>query len=704
MNDMCDKPFVKDQHQVLVDNFSNVHPLAKLWAMRILVQLGGAKEFIGENCFSHQWIAKQLGFSEPLLNNEYQQQTAYQELTDLYQEFEQQNLKHHFQFCSELQHNLKLLQQLLGLTDIESLILGFVVLLHSEQLLDDIADTLGSLTAAKAIRAVAVILDLPYDTVRQAFSTHGCLYRSGLLSVHDYLSYLRVKFDLSGQFVDKLLVKADDVMDLFVGTINKSDVAELSLEDYPHLKPQLDVLVAYLQQVKIHQQQGVNIFIYGSSGTGKTQLCKALAKQLDVQLFEIACEDDDGDSITATGRLCAYRAAQSIFDGQTALLLFDEVEDVFNDTENGSGMKSTAQSRKAWVNRMLERNRTPTIWVSNSDALDPAFLRRFDIVLELKVPPKKQRMKIIQQHCQEELSSLYQEALANVEYLSPAVLRRSYRVAKIAKQSNIELQVQQSMTQLVSNTLKAQGYPRLKLQDSHSLPEYYDLQYIHTKANLAQIAEGVKQHGFGRLCLYGASGTGKTAFARWLAEYIGQPLLVKRGSDLQSPYIGEMEKNLAKAFAEAEEQQAVLLLDEVDSMLQDRRTAVRSWEISQVNEFLVQMESFNGIVVTTTNRFDDLDQAALRRFDFKIHFDFLTYPQRLQLLQHVCQQLKITFDEQQVKPRLAALNRLCAGDFAVIVRQSFFYPFADVDAVLQHLADEIKVKYQSSQAIGFTTS
>ncbi|WP_286762305.1 ATP-binding protein, partial [Enterobacter sp. 56-7] len=198
--------------------------------------------------------------------------------------------------------------------------------------------------------------------------------------------------------------------------------------------------------------------------------------------------------------------------------------------------------------------------------------------------------------------------------------------------------------------------------------------------------------------------TGKTAFARWLADYIGQPLLIKRGSDLQSSYIGEMEQNLAKAFTEAEEQKAVLLLDEVDSLLQDRRNEVRSWEIAQVNEFLVQMETFNGIVITTTNRFDDLDQAALRRFDFKIHFDYLTYTQRLQLFKQVCQQLNIEMNEQQISVKLKQLNRLCAGDFAVIIRQARFHPFQHADEILQHLNDEMAVKYQVSQTIGFSAS
>ena len=70
-----------------------------------------------------------------------------------------------------------------------------------------------------------------------------------------------------------------------------------------------------------------------------------------------------------------------------------------------------------------------------------------------------------------------------------------------------------------------------------------------------------------------------------------RPLLIKRGSDLISAWVGETEQNLAKAFHEAEDLQAILLLDEVDGLLQDRRQATRSWEVSQVNEFLVQLEA-----------------------------------------------------------------------------------------------------------------
>ncbi|WP_306456501.1 ATP-binding protein [Pseudomonas sp. LJDD11] len=119
------------------------------------------------------------------------------------------------------------------------------------------------------------------------------------------------------------------------------------------------------------------------------------------------------------------------------------------------------------------------------------------------------------------------------------------------------------------------------------------------------------------ILLYGPPGTGKTAFGRWLAQALGKPLLAKRVSDLVSPYVGMTEQNLAGAFEQAQQQDAVLLLDEVDSFLQDRRKARQSWEITAVNEMLTQMESYRGLFIASTNLIADLDQASLRRFDLQ---------------------------------------------------------------------------------------
>lgn len=688
--------------QVQLDKVS---PLAKLWALRILVLLGGAETFIGEQSFNPLWIARLLGFSKALTTNEYAQEAAHSELRQMHQQAEREYAQQQWHVSDDLQANIAMLKDILGLSDVECQVLAFVIVLHTERLLDDVADIMGALTAAKAFKIVTVVLNVPYEEVRMALSAQGRLIRSGLITVQNYYAtQLRSKLELiSEQLADKLLVRTDDPMALFAGTIRPSPAAELNLTDYRHLQTSLDLLLPYLRQAVKTRQKGINIFLHGVAGTGKSQLTRVIADVLEQKLYEISSEDEEGDAITATGRLCAYRAAQSIFNDRPALLLFDEIEDVFNDSENGAGLKSTAQSRKAWVNHMLENNATPTFWISNSDDMDPAFIRRFDMVIEVKIPPKKQRETMIATQCGQLLNAECQSRLASAEDLAPAVLSRAHKVLTAIQKEACVLSNEDSMTHLVSSTLIAQGYSAIKQTNVAALPEFYDMSFIQTTAKLQQIADGLKQHGFGRLCLYGPSGTGKTAFARWVAHYLDKPLLIKRGSDILSKWVGEMEKNLAQAFYEAEQENAILLLDEVDSLLTDRRQAQRSWEVSQVNEFLTQMECFSGIMIATTNRFEHLDQAALRRFDFKLHFDYLNYQQRLQLLTQVCDKLQLVVDEPAIKNQLAALNKLTAGDFAIIVRQSHFHPFRNVESVLQHLEQEMKLKGDGSSKIGFIT-
>lgn len=117
--------------------------------------------------------------------------------------------------------------------------------------------------------------------------------------------------------------------------------------------------------------------------------------------------------------------------------------------------------------------------------------------------------------------------------------------------------------------------------------------------------------------------------------------MVQRVSDLVSPYVGMTEKNLAAAFEKAGQDDAVLLLDEVDSFLHNRRKATQSWEITAVNEMLTQMESYRGLFIASTNLIRDLDEASLRRFDLKIHFGYLRQAQVQQLFSAHMQPLKL---------------------------------------------------------------
>jgi MoxR-like ATPase len=128
--------------------------------------------------------------------------------------------------------------------------------------------------------------------------------------------------------------------------------------------------------------------------------------------------------------------------------------------------------------------------------------------------------------------------------------------------------------------------------------------------------------------LYGAPGTGKTAFAEMLAEVLDKELVARQASDLVSKYVGETEQNLARLFRETDPEHSVLLLDEVDSSLADRSRAEHTWERTEVNELLQQLERYPGIFIAATNLMTRIDQSALRRFDFKLNFRALTPTQR----------------------------------------------------------------------------
>lgn len=167
-------------------------------------------------------------------------------------------------------------------------------------------------------------------------------------------------------------------------------------------------------------------------------------------------------------------------------------------------------------------------------------------------------------------------------------------------------------------------------------------------------------------------------------------------------YVGETEHNIAKAFREAELDGALLLIDEVDSFLQDRRRAQRSWEVTEVNEMLTQMESFQGVFIASTNLMDGLDQAALRRFDLKVKFDFLSPEQAWLLFERQCAALELSQPSSRLRQKLAKLHYLPPGDFAAVARQNRFRTIASPVSFVAALGQECLVKEEcQKKSIGF---
>jgi hypothetical protein len=126
-----------------------------------------------------------------------------------------------------------------------------------------------------------------------------------------------------------------------------------------------------------------------------------------------------------------------------------------------------------------------------------------------------------------------------------------------------------------------------------------------------------------RALLVGPSGTGKTLAAGWIATRLALPLYRVDLASVTSKYIGETEKNLAQLLARAEQAEVVLLFDEADSMF-GKRTDVRDsndrFANAQTNYLLQRIESFDGIVLLTSNSRARFDSAFSRRLDAILDF------------------------------------------------------------------------------------
>jgi SpoVK/Ycf46/Vps4 family AAA+-type ATPase len=126
-----------------------------------------------------------------------------------------------------------------------------------------------------------------------------------------------------------------------------------------------------------------------------------------------------------------------------------------------------------------------------------------------------------------------------------------------------------------------------------------------------------------RALLTGPSGTGKTLAARILAAELGMDLYRVDLAAVINKYIGETEKNLHRVLSTAEDLDVVLLLDEGDALL-GSRTEVRSandrYANLETNYLLQRLESYQGIVLITTNAAENIDTAFQRRMDVAINF------------------------------------------------------------------------------------
>lgn len=619
-----------------------------------------------------------------------------------------------------VEKNIDALSGLLQLNKAERALLLYGTLARYQRDLRSLLVEFKVNNAPEAYAAIAEIAGVNANEVGEALRVGSRLERIGLvenlISEHN-ITDLADLMKVSEKLPPVLMREYRDQNELMAVFTRPSAKSELRLADFGFVADDAQVLCSLLRNAVARKEAGVNVLLYGPPGTGKTELAKVVAQAAGLELFEVEYADRDGNSLSGRDRYRSLQIAQVFLKGSAqAALLFDEVEDVFPPisseaaqlmarAEQVAAPASGSVSGKAWVNQILESNPVPTIWVTNRiEQIDPAFRRRFAYHLELKSPPPGAREALVRKTLEGvPVSDGFVAKLTERKGLTPAQIRTAVRFAQLAHAQGAKME--ELVERQLRNADQALGNRTGDTGLRRSVTTY-DLEVLNveTRFPVPRIVEALKARGHGTLCFYGAPGTGKTALAEHIARQLDRPLLVKQASDLMSKFVGETEQNMAAMFDEAESEKAILLLDESDSFLQDRRGAQRTYEVSEVNEMLQGMERFNGIFVCTTNLMDRIDQAALRRFTFKIRFRPLTAAQREKMF--VVEALG--GDERaltsQLRARLVRLEQLCPGDFAAVKRQVQILAVQfTADEFLEQLEAEhrIKPEVREQRNIGF---
>ena len=662
---------------------SEIYELTTLWILRAIFNLGGERELLRSR---YDDVLEFLG-----IESKEPKEEDIQGLKNRLEILEKSQIS-----CKlkDLEHNLNLLQANLGLNSAERDILRFVAIMYNYEVISNACSLLGDLNNIQATKAISKILNLNFGDVQKAFRKDGVFAKTSIIRLDTNTHNLKYKIDvINNNFMGDLFVKCESMDEIFESAVKPCSKTNLNTKNYPHIKEDVKILLSFLKSAVSKKQKGVNVLLYGSAGTGKTELSKVIASELNLKLYEVAYDDGDGYA-NEHQRIRSYCLAQNVLSAGSNLLMYDEAEDIFN-TNNDE----KRQYGKAFINRSLETNELPTIWITNNIFdMDEAVVRRFNLAIEIGIPTEDVRAKIIKKYSENLIDNKLIKKLAKNDFIAPALISNASVVV-----SNLNTKDKnKAFERVINNTLKAQGYEEIRdYNPRDDLPSSYDPNFVNSDCDLNELMQGIKISKNARICLYGVPGTGKSAYAKFIAKSLKKPIIIKKGSDLLSMFVGWTEKNIALAFKEAKEKHAVLVFDEVDSFLQDRGMATRSWEVTQVNEMLVQMESFDGIFIATTNLIDNLDKACLRRFDLKLEFGYLLPEQAQNLFKKECALLKVKFDEDASK-KVSSLGLLAPGDFASVRRQAKFRPIKNGDDFCHRLELEVALKNEEKSAkIGF---
>ena len=383
--------------------------------------------------------------------------------------------------------------------------------------------------------------------------------------------------------------------------------------------------------------RGTLFLFTGPPGTGKTSTAHAIAHRLGKRLLNV-------DIPTFVGHAEALRFLPGLFREarlHNALLFFDECEALFASRRHGNELMTLLLTE-------LERFEGVAVLATNlADKLDEALDRRVLVRVDFPKPDAIARERIWRMllppravlHADVDIRALalrhdiaggyIKNALLNAiagsvaegaalscaPVLTHALLDRAARDQSRRPASNEDGPALQAPLSTLADVYLP---PREKRLVDEIVAAASTRRTVFERWGIAARQTG----GRGVVALFhGEPGTGKTFCAEAIAGELGRPLRRVTLPSVLSKWVGEAERSLARFFAEAAKDEAVLLLDEIDGLLMQRGEARASrHDDSIVNTLLDLLDRHEGVVILCTNRPDVLDKALGRRIGWTVEF------------------------------------------------------------------------------------